>query len=45
MFGHDSFILPALVAKARKHVVHEAVGSLVLGVDPAWMGADRFSIA
>jgi hypothetical protein len=38
MSGHDSFIPPALVAKARKHAVSEPIGPLVVGVDPAWMG-------
>jgi hypothetical protein len=35
MSGHDSYIPPALVAKARKHAVTEPVGPLVVGVDPA----------
>lgn len=42
--GHDSYIPPALVAKARKAAC-EASGPLVIGVDPAWLGADRSSIA
>lgn len=45
MSGHDSFIPASLVARARKHVVDEPIGPLVIGVDPAWMGTDRFSIA
>ncbi len=44
MSGHDSYIPPALVAKARKAVC-EAFGPLVIGFDPAWMGADRASMA
>jgi|ERR1700742_929211 len=42
--GHDSFIEPSLVVKARKNTV-EGFGPLVLGVDPARYGDDRFSIA
>jgi hypothetical protein len=45
MSGHDSFISPASVAKARKHVVADPVGPLVIGFDPAWMGDDRSSMA
>ena len=44
MSGHDSYIPPALVAKARK-AKHIASGSLVVGFDPAWMGMDRSSMA
>lgn len=44
MSGHDSYIPPALVVKARKANIAES-GPLVIGVDPAWMGKDRFSIA
>jgi hypothetical protein len=44
MSGHDSYIPPALVAKARKTVC-EPFGPLVIGFDPAWMGADRASMA
>lgn len=42
--GHDSFIPPEIVVRARK-TSREATGPLVLGVDPAWKGKDRFSIA
>lgn len=42
--GHDSYILPSIVLKARKNKC-EAIGPLVLGVDPSWGGEDRFSIA
>lgn len=42
--GHDSFIQPHLVLKARKNEV-EPVGPLVIGADPARYGDDRFSIA
>ena len=42
--GHDSYIKPALVLKARKAKC-EATGPLVLGVDPARYGTDRFSVA
>ena len=42
--GHDSFIKPELVLKARKASL-EGIGRLVLGVDPARFGDDRFAIA
>lgn len=42
--GHDSYIPPALVVKARKAQC-EALGPLVIGADPARYGADRFSVA
>lgn len=42
--GHDSFIKAASVLAARKNTV-EAFGPLVIGVDPARFGDDRFSIA
>jgi hypothetical protein len=41
----DSFIKPELVIAARKIADIPAEGSLVIGVDPAGMGADRTSIA
>jgi hypothetical protein len=41
---HEPFIPPVSVLRARKRKV-EGVGPLVLGVDPASMGGDRFSIA
>jgi hypothetical protein len=44
MSGHDSFIPPALIAKARKADC-EASGPLVIGFDPAWLGGDRHSMA
>jgi hypothetical protein len=44
MSGHDSFIKPRDVLNARKATI-EGVGPLVLGVDPARFGDDRFSIA
>jgi hypothetical protein len=44
MSGHDAYIPPALVAKARKAVC-EPSGPLVVGFDPAWMGVDRASMA
>lgn len=44
MSGHDSFISAELVAKARATRC-EALGALVLGVDPSRFGKDRFSIA
>lgn len=42
--GHDSYIEAASVLKARKNTV-EGLGHLVLGIDPARYGDDRFSIA
>lgn len=44
MTGHDSFIKPEAVLKARKATI-QGVGPLVLGVDPSRFGTDRFSIA
>src|SRR5262249_57509081 len=42
--GHDSFIPPALIARARKAKC-EASGPLVIGFDPAWVGEDRHAMA
>jgi hypothetical protein len=42
--GHDSYIPPALILKARKNNC-DAFGPLILGIDPSWGGEDRFSIA
>lgn len=42
--GHDSFIKPADVLRARKANL-EPFGPLILGVDPSRFGDDRFSIA
>lgn len=44
MSGHDSFIKPADVVRARKAEV-EGVGPLIVGADPARFGNDRFSLA
>jgi hypothetical protein len=44
MSGHDSYIAPELIVAARKAKV-QAIGPLVIGVDPARFGDDRFSIA
>jgi hypothetical protein len=41
---HEPFIPPISVLRARKRKV-EGVGPLILGVDPASMGGDRFSVA
>jgi len=41
--GHEPFIAPLLVLRARKRV-RQGVGPLILGVDPASLGGDRFSI-
>lgn len=42
--GHDSFIKPEDVVRARKNAV-EGIGPLVIGADPARFGDDRFSLA
>jgi hypothetical protein len=41
--GKEPFIKPLSVMRARKRQV-EGVGPLIIGVDPASMGGDRFSI-
>ncbi len=41
----DSFIPASLVIAARREDVEDPYGQLILGVDPAGMGADRTSIA
>src|SRR4029453_9167240 len=42
--GHDAFIKPELILKARK-AEHQGYGPLVIGADPARFGDDRFSLA
>jgi hypothetical protein len=42
--GHDSYISPLLIARARATTPQPA-GPLVLGFDPAWMGTARSSMA
>lgn len=42
--GHDSFIKPEPVLKARKATL-EGYGPLIVGADPARFGDDRFSLA
>ena len=42
--GHDSYIKPDAVLRARK-LACEGVGALVIGVDPARFGDDRFAMA
>lgn len=42
--GHDSFIKPELILRARKSIAPSS-GPLVIGYDPAWMGSDRSSMA
>jgi hypothetical protein len=44
MSGHDSFIPPALIARARAARC-EPSGPLVIGYDPAWLGGDRHAMA
>lgn len=41
--GHDSFIRPELVLRARKAAL-EGIGRLVIGVDPSRFGDDRFAV-
>jgi len=43
MTGHDSFIKPELLLKARKTTC-EPIGPRVAGADPARFGDDRFSV-
>jgi hypothetical protein len=43
--GHEPFIAPLWVLRARKRQGVEGHGPLILGVDPASNGGDRFSIA
>ena len=42
--GHDAFIKPELILKARKTSL-EGFGPLVIGADPARFGDDRFCLA
>ncbi len=42
--GHDSYITPSSVLKARKNKC-DAIGPKVGGADPSWGGEDRFSVA
>jgi hypothetical protein len=44
MSGHDGFIKPADVVRARKSVL-DGVGPLIVGADPARFGNDRFSLS
>lgn len=44
MSGHDGFIKPADVVRARKANI-EGIGPLIIGADPARFGNDRFSLA
>jgi hypothetical protein len=44
MSGHDGFIKPADVVRARKANI-EGIGPLIVGADPARFGNDRFSLA
>lgn len=44
MTGHDSYIKPTDVLKARKNTT-DGNGPLVIGADPARFGDDRFSLA
>lgn len=44
MSGHDSFIKPSLVARARKFEAEES-GPLIVGLDPARFGDDSSAMA
>lgn len=44
MSGHDGFIKPADVVRARKAKL-DGIGPLVIGADPARFGNDRFSLS
>ena len=44
MSGHDSYLPPMLIARARK-AQHAPAGPLVIGFDPAWKGGDRHAMA
>lgn len=44
MTGHDSFIKPEAVLRARRAKL-TGIGPLVIGADPARFGDDRFSLA
>ena len=44
MSGHDSYLAPMLVVRARK-ARHVPAGPLVIGFDPAWKGGDRHAMA
>lgn len=43
--GHDSYIQPALVLRARKNDTAEPYGPLVIGYDPAWSGEASSAMA
>jgi hypothetical protein len=43
--GMEPFISNVAVVRARKRVAIDAVGPLIIGVDPASNGGDRFSVA
>lgn len=42
--GHDSFIKSEMVLRARKFVIEEPLGPLIIGVDPSRFGDDLFAI-
>ena len=44
MSGHDGFIKPADVVRARKAVL-DGIGPLIVGADPARFGNDRFALS
>lgn len=42
--GEGSYIDPLLVRAARNNVVSNPYGPKILGIDPSWLGKDRFSV-
>lgn len=42
--GHKPYIPPLLVLRARKRARFQGVGPLIIGVDPASQGGDRFAM-
>lgn len=42
--GHDSFIKAVHVLRARKNIIEDPLGPLVIGVDPSRFGDDLFAI-
>jgi hypothetical protein len=42
--GEGSYIDVLHVARARKNVIKDPFGPRIMGIDPAWLGKDRFSV-
>lgn len=43
--GHESYIKPLSILRARKRTTTGEMSPLILGVDPAGLGGDRFAVA